>query len=132
MQQRLAAKKAMTNLTLQIAATCLALVLAGTDAQAVDCRATGGQREGQEAWTVRHLTLIDDQLIVVDDFQERFVLLCSSLGPGLLCRGSNGDLDIVMIANGERLLESIADSRTGREKFAHSYLCERPLTSSSH
>jgi len=117
----------MTDLTLLISVTFWALVFASAGAQAVDCHATGGQREGQEAWTVRHLTLLDNQLTVTGDFQERFVLICSPLDPGLLCRGSDGDLDIVMIANGEHLLESIADSRSGREQIAHSYLCEQAV-----
>ena len=113
----------------KLAITGIAFALLGvvTPAAAVDCHATGGHREGQEAWTVRHLALVENRLVVTGHFRERFVLACTSVDSGLLCRGSDGDLEIVMVANGVHVLESIADRRTGREQLAHSYLCERPV-----
>lgn len=117
--------------------TAVALLGAATQAGAaggevVDCHATGGQREGQEAWTVRHLALVEDRLVVTGDFRERYVLACSSLDRGgLSCSGSDGDLEIVLVASGVHVLESIADRRTGREQLAHSYLCKGPVETGS-
>ena len=105
----------------------VALIVAAPPAGAVDCHATGGHREGQEAWTVRHLALAEDRLVVTGDFRERYVLACSALDRGILCRGNDGDLEIVVLANGVHLLESVADRRTGREQLGHSYLCEQPV-----
>jgi hypothetical protein len=124
----------MSNRKLRLIGMGAAVVLLGAATPAgaagggvVDCHATGGQREGQEAWTVRHLAFVEDHLVVTGDFRERYVLACSSLDRGLLCSGSDGDLEIVMVANGVHVLESIADRRTGREQLAHSYLCEGPV-----
>ncbi len=99
-------------------------------ALAVDCHATGGHREGQDAWTVRHLFFARDRLVVTGDFRERYVLACSSLNSGVVCFGNDGDLEVVMVANGVHLLESRADRRSGREQLGHSYLCDRPLEES--
>lgn len=109
----------------------LALPAAGQVASAAECHATGGQREGQEAWTVRHLTLADDRLVVTGHFRERYVLSCSLLSQGLLCRGIDGELEIVVLANGVHMLESVADRRTGREQLAHSYVCDHPVERSA-
>jgi len=105
----------------------VALIVASPPAGAVDGHATGGHREGQEAWTVRHLTLAKDRLVVTGDFREHYVLACSALDSGILCRGDDGDLEIIVLANGVHMLESVADRRSGREQLGHSYLCERPV-----
>ena len=90
---------------------------------AVDCHATGGHREGQPAWTVRHVSYSDNRMIVAGEFGERYLLTCSPLNPGLICRGTTGAMDILVLVNGLHMLESISEPTSGREQLAHSYLC---------
>jgi hypothetical protein len=90
---------------------------------AVDCNATGGHREGQPAWTVRHVSYSGNRMVVTGDFGERYFLTCASSNPGLVCRGTTGALDILVLANGAYMLESISEPISGREQLAHSYSC---------
>ena len=104
-----------------------ALLNAVTPSLAIDCEATGGHLDGQEAWIVRHVTLGGDQMVLTNDFGDRHVVTCKPLSPGLWCQGTTGALDVVVIAHGLHLLESIADRRSEREHAGLSYLCDQPL-----
>lgn len=94
---------------------------------AIDCHATGGYPEDQTAWAFRHVSYADKQMVLTGDFGARFVLTCTPLQPGILCRGKAGKMDIIVVANGNRMTESIADATNGREYLAHTYLCDGPV-----
>jgi hypothetical protein len=55
------------------------------------------------------------------------VLSCTSLAPGLFCRGESGRSQVTVIVNGNMLLESIADAASNRESVGLSYICERSV-----
>ena len=111
-----------------LAGTILLMCTSGP-ASALDCHAMGGHREGQPAATVRRIALAGDQMTLSGDFGDRYVVSCQRLHPGLWCQGRADELDVVVIANGNLLLESIADRRSGREQVGLSYVCDAPLDS---
>jgi hypothetical protein len=105
----------------------LLLIGASAPAAAMDCLSAGGHREGQPALNARHITFDGHDMILAGDFNDRYVVACQPMNPGLWCQGTAGALDVVVVLNGDRMLESIADRRTGREQIGLSYVCEGPL-----
>lgn len=108
----------------------LILSFTATPGMAVDCQATGGHREGQTAWTVRHVSYADSKMILTGDFGERYVLACMPLKPGVICRGTTATMEVLVLANGRHMLESISDPSSGREQLGHSYFCNGAVDSS--
>lgn len=106
------------------------LAFEATPGMAVDCQATGGHREGQTAWTVRHVSYAGNQMTLTGDFGEHYVLVCTPLNPGLICRGTAATMEVLVLANGPHMLESISDPSSGREQLGHSYLCNGAVDSS--
>ena len=108
-------------------AAAIMLACAPLPVLALDCHAVGGHRDGQPATTVRRIALAGDRMTLSGDFGDRYVVSCQQLNPGLWCQGTAGELDVVVIANGALLLESIAERRSGRERIGLSYDCDAPL-----
>lgn len=106
----------------------VALLLIGAmPAVAMDCLSAGGHREGQPALNARHITFDGHDMILAGDFNDRYVVACDTMNAGLWCHGTTSALDIVVVLNGDKMLESIADRRTGREQLGLSYVCDGPL-----
>lgn len=118
----------MTPLRQAFLCTLAALTSASSPALALDCHAAGGHFEGQPTWMVRHVTLSGDQLELSNHFGDRYVVSCTPLDPGLWCQGQTDRLEVLVIANGTHLLESIADRTSGKERLGLSYVCDEPLT----
>lgn len=108
-------------------ATFAVLLFQAVPSLAIDCHATGGYPEDPPVWPFRHVSYDGKQMVLTGDFGGRFVLTCAPLQRGIFCQGKAGNLDIVIVANGNRMTESIADSANGREYRAYTYFCDGPV-----
>jgi len=102
-------------------------MILGGSSLAVDCQSAGGHIDGQPASVVRQVMLQGDQLSLTGGFSHSGVLSCTPLTPGLFCKGEIGRLQVTVIVNGNKLLESIADATSHKEWVGLSYVCDRPL-----
>ena len=107
-------------------AACFWMILGGS-ALGVDCQSAGGHIDGQPATVVRQAMLQGDQLSLTGGFDYSSVLSCTPLAPGLFCKGETGGLQVTAVVNGNKLLESIADATSHKERVGLSYVYDRPL-----
>lgn len=96
--------------------------------QAATCNSVGGHFEGRRVEAVRQVIIKGRTLAISGTFNgERMsarTLSCRKLAKGVWCEAQFGPVNVAIITNGRRMMETVRSKVTNRELAGIAYVCD--------